>query len=192
MSPIANAVKLAAMNVKSQTHKIDGKTYLFKTKLTAEEAEKRVAEKKAAAPAPKAETKKDYWLKKLDEISEALTKGKVFKGFQYEDKSKSHTFYRVVDEARHSKYSQNYVMFEWNEKNITPANKDETDKSITELKDTVNGKLFHLELQTARPWERGGDWDTHMLLYYDENINANTLMNAEVVDVMRKIIKNKL
>jgi len=48
MSPIANAVKLAAMNVKSQTHKIDGKTYLFKTKLTAEEAEKRVAEKKVA------------------------------------------------------------------------------------------------------------------------------------------------
>jgi hypothetical protein len=50
MSPISNAIKLAAMNVKSQTHKIDGKTYLFKTKLTAEEAEKRVAEKKAKGP----------------------------------------------------------------------------------------------------------------------------------------------
>ena len=46
MSPISNAIKLAAMNVKSQTHKIDGKTYLFKTKLTADEAEKKVAEKK--------------------------------------------------------------------------------------------------------------------------------------------------
>ena len=62
MSPISNAIKLAAMNVKSQTHKIDGKTYLFKTKLTAEEAEKKVAEKKAAAapapaaPAPAADT----------------------------------------------------------------------------------------------------------------------------------------
>ena len=51
MSPISNAIKLAAMNVKSQSHKIDGKTYLFKTKLTAEEAQKKVAEKKAAAPA---------------------------------------------------------------------------------------------------------------------------------------------
>ena len=170
----------------SQVHRIDGKTHIFPKRITEEEARKMVAEKKAKG------TKKDYWLKKLDELSEDLKNKKVFNGQQYEDKSKSHTFYRVVDEARHSKYSQNYVMFEWNEKNITPANKDETDKSITELKDTVNGKLFHLELQTARPWERGGDWDTHMLLYYDENINANTLMNAEVVDVMRKIIKNKL
>jgi hypothetical protein len=77
MSPISNAIKLAAMNVKSQTHKIDGKTYLFKTKLTAEEAEKRVAEKKAAAaPAPaKSDVERvDEAIKKSDNVGFRNTK----------------------------------------------------------------------------------------------------------------------
>lgn len=77
MSPISNAIKLAAMNVKSQTHKIDGKTYIFKTKLTADEAQKRVAEKKADVKrAEDAESEKPQakMLKEIKDLVEEMKK----------------------------------------------------------------------------------------------------------------------
>lgn len=165
----------------------------------------RVAEKEDA-PNPrrvikvKKETLKEaegqYWLSKIKEIYSHLKKGKVFKGHPWEDKDKSHTFYRVVDEARHSKYDQNYVMFEWNEKGITAANKDEKGHSIqnidmdikSSINEKINGKSVHLELQVAEP---GSHWDTHMLIYFDEKINMNILSDVEVLALMRAIIMNK-
>jgi len=168
----------------------------------------RVAEKEDA-PKPrrvikvKKETLKEaegqYWLSKIKEIYSHLKKGKVFKGHSWEDKAKSHTFYRVVDEARHSKYDQNYVMFEWNEKGITAANKDEKGHSIqtidmdikSSINEKINGKSVHLELQVATPWKNPGNWDTHMLIYFDDKTDMNILSDVEVLALMRAIIMNK-
>lgn len=172
-------------------------------KAPAAEAKKGEEKPKEAEPETKKEevkqTEGQYWLEKLNEISAQVKQGKVFKGQQWEDKAKSHTFYRVVDEARHSKYDQNFVMFEWNEKGITAANKDENGHGIqnismrmkSSINEKIDGKVFHLELQVAKPWKSPGNWDTHMLIFFDEKINMNTLSDAEVLSIMRVIITKK-
>jgi len=69
MSAIATAVKLGQMGVKSNVHVIGGKKHIFAKKLTAEEAEQKVAEKKVE------QKSKGITLKELYELADTSPPG---------------------------------------------------------------------------------------------------------------------
>jgi hypothetical protein len=174
--------------------------------IKADEAKKEESEApKVEAPkveAPKAEgTVKEYWLSMVKELEQANAKGEI-KTKKLHDRYTSDRpkFFRVVNDVKFGKPGQSYVMFEWDEKRVTPANKNigTVLKNPTDYRSRLmieEGKppvRFTLELQSAQPWKQPGDWDTHMLLYSDDKMNIYEYDDKKILYIMRSIIHHQL
>ena len=123
-----------------------------------------------AEPVKETETKKSYWLRKINEDT------KVEEG-----------------EVKHSNPSLQYKSFEWNETENTVVNKGiKTTRDNIELKGKYEGKDYIVELQFAKPYKSGGDFETSILIYSPDLPDINKISNKNLKKIIKNIIKEEV
>lgn len=142
----------------------------------------------------KTDTKKSYWLKKANKIKAAIQLGPESDSFRDLPRSslQLNGFLQTSGEVKHGD-GEHYVAWEWNEKKTTPANKDiEYGRDHIELKKKIGKFNMIVELQSAKPWKQGGDWETSILIYSKDYPDIYKLDPKRLIDIAIRIIKEQL